>query len=409
VEACRRADGEHFLGRPLIDGASDMKLNEQQSAFRDMLRRFVDKEVRPIADEIDREDRFPHELVAKFGDMGLLQLRLPEPYGGPGADLTTICLASEELAKVSESVALISGQNGIGLIVPLLHFGTEEQRQRFFPEVAQGRTLTAVAITEPQSGSDVASMRTRAIQDGNGAYILNGEKCFITFAPVAHYVTVFAKTGDGSRGTHNISAFLVDARTPGFNVGRNERKLGLNGIPNAPIHFDNVRVPAENRIGEEGDGFRICMRILDLNRPTIGAVSVGLAQGALDAAISYAKERQQFGRPIAEFQGLQFMLADMAMQVEAARCLVYETARIADEGLETEADFRAFSARASMAKCFASDMAMKVTTDAVQIFGGAGYMRDSGIERFMRDAKVNQIFEGTNQIHRLIIARQLLS
>jgi alkylation response protein AidB-like acyl-CoA dehydrogenase len=386
-----------------------MHLTQDQHDFRDTLKRFIAKEVEPIADAVDREDRFPAELVPKFGDMGLLQLRLPEEYGGPGANLTTICLAAEELAKVSETIALISGQNGIGLIVPLLHFGNEEQRQRFFPEVAKGRTLTAVAITEPQSGSDVSSMKTSAARDGNSAYVLNGQKCYITFAPVADYITVFAKTGGDGDGTHNISAFIVDTKTPGFSVGKTERKLGLNGLPNAPIYFDNVRVPAENRIGEEGEGFKICMRILDLNRPTIGAVSVGLAQGALDAAVKYAKERQQFGKSIAEFQGLQFMLADMAMQIEASRCLVYECARIADEGFASDAAFREFSAKASMAKCFASDMAMKVTTDAVQIFGGAGYMKDFPVERFMRDAKINQIFEGTNQIHRLIVARQLLS
>ena len=386
-----------------------MLLSADQLEFRDTLRRFVKKEVEPIASDVDREDRFPSELVPKFGDMGLLQLRLPEEYGGPGANLTTVCIAAEELARASEAIALISGQNGIGLIVPLIRFGNEEQRQRFFPEVAKGRTLTAVAITEPNSGSDVGSMKTRAVRDGNHSYLLNGEKCYITFAPVANYITVFAKTGNDSDGTHNISAFIVDTKTPGFKVGKNEHKLGLNGLPNAPIYFDNVRVPAKNRIGEEGEGFKICMRILDLNRPTIGAVSVGLAQGALDAAVNFAKERRQFGKAVAEFQGMQFMLADMAMQIEAARSLVYECARIADLGFESDSDFRDFSAKASMAKCFASDMAMKVTVDAVQVFGGAGYMKDFPVERYMRDAKINQIFEGTNQIHRLIIARQLLS
>ncbi len=374
-----------------------MQFTEDQITFRDTLRRFIAKEVAPIADEVDHNDRFPAELVPKFGDMGLLQLRLPESYGGPGANMTTVCIAAEEFSKVSESIALISGQNGIAMIVPLMHFGNEEQRQRFFPEVAKGRTMTAVAITEPQSGSDVGSMKTRAVKDGNGGYVLNGEKCFITFAPVADYILVFARIGD------------IDAKTPGVTIGKNERKLGLNGIPNAPVYLENVKVPIENRVGEEGDGFKISMRILDMNRPTIGAVSVGLAQGALDAAVKYAKERRQFGKAIAEFQGLQFMLADMAMHVEAARSLVYDCASIADGGFASDADFRAFSAKASMAKCFASDMAMKVTTDAVQIFGGAGYMKDFPVERYMRDAKINQIFEGTNQIHRLIVARQLLA
>ncbi len=387
-----------------------MHLTEEQLLFRDSIRKLVAKEVAPIADEVDRNDRFPEELVPIFGDMGLLQLRLPEKYGGPGANLTTVCVAAEELARVSEAIALISGQNGIGLIMPLLHFGTEEQRRRFFPEVAKGRTLTAVAITEPQAGSDVGSMRTRAVRDGNSSYLLNGQKCYITFGAVADYVTVFAKIGDVDKhGTANISAFIVDTKSPGFIVGKNERKMGLNGVPDASLYFDNVRVPAENRVGEEGDGFKICMRILDLNRPTIGAVSVGLAQGALDASVSFAKERRQFGKSIAEFQGIQFMLADMAMHLEAARSLVYECARIADKGFASDAEFRHFAATAAMAKCFASDMAMKVTTDAVQIFGGAGYMKDFPVERYMRDAKINQIFEGTNQIQRIVIARQLLA
>jgi alkylation response protein AidB-like acyl-CoA dehydrogenase len=386
-----------------------MRFTEDQVVFRDTLKRFIAKEVAPIADEVDRNDRFPSELVPKFGDMGLLQLRLPEAYGGPGANLTTVCIAAEEFAKVSESIALISGQNGIALIVPLMHFGNEEQRKRFFPEIAKGRTLTAVAITEPQSGSDVGSMKSRAVRDGDDGYVLNGEKCYITFSPVADYILVFARVGDQGGGTRNISAFIVDTKAPGVTIGKNERKLGLNGIPNAPVYFENVKVPAKNRVGEEGDGFKISMRILDMNRPTIGAVSVGLAQGALDAAIKYAKQRRQFGKAIAEFQGLQFMLADMAMQVEAARSLVYDCAATADDGFASDADFRAFSAKASMAKCFASDVAMKVTTDAVQIFGGAGYMKDFPVERYMRDAKINQIFEGTNQIHRLIISRELLA
>ncbi|HUN52926.1 MAG TPA: acyl-CoA dehydrogenase family protein [Candidatus Sulfotelmatobacter sp.] len=387
-----------------------MRLTDEQLAFRDSVRKMIAKEVAPIADEVDRNDRFPAEIVPVFGDMGLIQLRLPEEYGGPGADMTTVCLAEEEIAKVSESMALICGLNSIGLIYPLLYFGTEEQRRRFFPELAKGRTLTAIAITEPQTGSDIGGMRTRAARDGKSAYVINGQKTYITFSPVARYVTVFAKTGDIDQpGTHNITAFIVDTTTPGFSVGKPEKKLGLNGVPNAPIYFDNVRVPTENRIGQEGEGFKICMRCLDLNRPTIGAVSVGLAQGALDHCIAFAKERRQFGKAIAEFQGIQFMLADMAMQTEAARCLVYESARIVDEGFADDAAFKRFAATAAMAKCFASDMAMKVTTDAVQIFGGAGYMKAFPVERYMRDAKINQIFEGTNQIQRLIVARQLLA
>lgn len=386
-----------------------VQLNDDQLAFRDTIRRFVEREVAPIADEVDRNDRFPSELLPAIADLGLMALRVPEAYGGVGADMTTVCLAEEEIARVSESIALLCGLNGIALVYPLLYFGNEEQRQRFFPELAKGGSVTAIAITEPQAGSDVGAIRTRAVRDGS-SYVLDGEKCFITFSPVARYITTFAKTGDYSTyGTTNISTFIVPAGTPGLTIGKPEKKMGLNGVPNASIYLENVRVPIENRIGEEGDGFRICMRALDLNRPTIGAVSVGLAQGALDLSIKFAKARRQFGRSIGEFQGIQFMLADMAMQTEAARCLVYECARIVDAGLADEAAFRRFAAMASMAKCFASDMAMKVTTDAVQIFGGAGYMKDCPVERYMRDAKINQIFEGTNQIQRMIVARELLA
>jgi alkylation response protein AidB-like acyl-CoA dehydrogenase len=336
--------------------------------------------------------------------MGLLQMWVPEKYGGPGGNLTAVCIVKEEVARVSEAAALIAANNSIGMILPLLHFGSEEQRQRFLPEIAKGRTLTAVAMTEPQAGSDVGAMKTRAVKDGNSAYILNGQKCYITFGSVADYVLVFARTDPEAKGFDGISAFIVDTKTKGFRVGRNERKMGLGGIPNVELFFEDMRVPAENRVGEEGKGFRAAMKILDLNRPTVGAVSVGLAQGALDATVAYAKDRKQFGRSIAHFQGIQFMLADMAMQIEAARALVYECCRQVDAG-----DLSNIAAMASMAKCFASDMAMKVTTDAVQIFGGAGYMKEYPVERMMRDAKINQIFEGTNQIQRVIISRHLLA
>jgi alkylation response protein AidB-like acyl-CoA dehydrogenase len=377
-------------------------LNEAQLAMRDAIRTMVEREIRPIAAEIDETDRIPERLFDVFGDMGLMQLWIPERYGGPGGDLTTVCLAREEIARVSEACALIAGQNSIGLVLPLLHFGTEEQRQRWLPMAAKGRTLTAVAITEPEAGSDVGAMKTRARRDGD-SWVIDGQKCYITWGNIAHWVLVFARTS-GERGFDGISCFLVDTKTPGFHVGKNERKMGLHGVPNVSLYFEEMRVPAENMIGQEGQGFRAAMRILDLNRPTVGAAAVGLAQGALDAAVAYAKERRQFGRAIAEFQGLQFMLADMQMQVEAARALVYECARLVDAG-----DFSRLTEMASMAKCFASDVAMRVTTDAVQIFGGAGYMKDYPVERMMRDAKINQIFEGTNQIQRLVIARHLLA
>jgi alkylation response protein AidB-like acyl-CoA dehydrogenase len=333
--------------------------------------------------------------------MGLLQLWVPQEYGGPGGDLTSVCLVKEEIAKVSESAALLAGNNSFGLILPILNFGTEEQKQHYLGIAAKGRTLTAVAITESGTGSDVSSMKTRAVRDG-ASWVLNGGKIYITFGSVAHYILVFARTSEG-KGTDGISAFLLDTKTKGFSYGKEDRKMGIRGVPNVPIFFDNVRIPAENMIGPEGQAFKTCMRILDLNRPTIGACSVGLAQGAIDQAVAYARDRRQFGRTISEFQGIQFMLADMQMQTEAARAMLYDCTRMADRQ-----EWDGFSAKASMVKCFASDTAMKVTTDAVQIFGGAGYMRDYPVERFMRDAKINQIFEGTNQIQRLVIARHML-
>lgn len=374
---------------------------EHHLIFREEVRKMVERHVAPIAAEIDEENRFPEELVEVFGDMGLLQLWVPEEYGGPGGDLTSVCIAKEEIAKVSESAALMAGNNSFGLILPILNFGTEEQKRHYLGLSAKGRTLTAVAITEPGTGSDVSSMKTRAVKDGD-SWVLNGQKHYITFGSVAHFIMVFARTSEG-KGADGISAFIVDTSLPGFSHGAEDRKMGIRGVPNVPIFFDNVRVPAENMIGPEGKAFKTCMRILDLNRPTIGAISVGLAQGAIDQATAYAKERIQFNRPIAEFQGIQFMLADMQMQTEAARCMLYDCARMADNE-----EWDGFSAKVSMVKCFASDVAMKVTTDAVQIFGGAGYMRDFPVERMMRDAKINQIFEGTNQIQRLVIARHML-
>jgi alkylation response protein AidB-like acyl-CoA dehydrogenase len=374
---------------------------DTQLAMREAIRRMVDKEIRPIAAEIDATDRIPERVFQVFGDMGLMQLWVPEEYGGPGGDLTSVCMAREEISRVSEACALIAGMNSIGMILPLLHYGTDEQKKRWLPLVAKGRTYTAVAMTEPESGSDVASMKTNAKRDGD-SWVLNGQKCYITWGNIAHYILVFARTS-GEKGFQGISCFLMDTKSPGFRIGKNEKKMGLNGVPNVQIFFDNVRIPAENMVCEEGKGFTTCMRILDMNRPTIGAASVGVAQGALDLALQHAKERKQFGRAIGQFQGLQWMLADMAMQIEASRALVYECARMVDAG-----DFSRLSEMASMAKCQASDMAMKVVTDAVQIFGGAGYMKDVGVERYMRDAKINQIFEGTNQIQRIVISRHLL-
>jgi alkylation response protein AidB-like acyl-CoA dehydrogenase len=378
-----------------------MDFTTEELSFRDGVRRMAERHVAPIAAEIDENDRFPSELIPVYGDMGLLQLWVPEEYGGPGGNLTMVCLAREEISRHSEACGLLAGETTM-FVLPLMHFGTEEQKKRFLPIVAEGRTLTAIALSEPEAGSDVSAIRTRAVRDGDH-YVINGQKQWCSFGSVADYILVFAKTSDAG-GVDNISPFIVDVKaSSGLSFGKHERKMGMRGAVNVPVFLDNVRVPVENMLGEEGKGFRAAMRALDLNRPAIAAASVGLAQGALDVALAYAKERKQFKRSISEFQGIQFMLADMAMQLEAARCLLYECARAGDRG-----EWDRLPILASMAKCFASDVAMKITTDAVQVLGGYGYVKDYPVERMMRDAKLNQIFEGTNQIQRVVIARELL-
>ena len=378
-----------------------MNFTEEQLAFRDGIRRMVERHVAPIAAEIDETDRFPAELLKIYGDMGLMQLWVPERYGGPEGNLTLMCIAREEISRVSPACGSIAGLNTM-FIMPLLHFGTEEQRQRFLPKIAEGGIVTAIAISEPQAGSDVSAMQTRAVKDGD-SYVINGRKQWCSYGVEADYIVLMARTA-GDRGASGISAFVLEPKKmQGITFGRHERKMGWRGAPNTPIFLDNVRVPAENLVGEEGKGFRASLRALDLNRPTIGAQCVGIAQGALDASVAYAKERKQFKQAIAEFQGVQFMLADMAMGIAASRALVYQCAEAGDAG-----DWDQLNVLASMAKCVASDMAMKATTDAVQIFGGYGYTKDYPVERMMRDAKLAQIFEGTNQIQRVVVARHLL-
>ncbi|MGI4811980.1 MAG: acyl-CoA dehydrogenase family protein [Janthinobacterium lividum] len=376
---------------------------EEQLALRDTVRNMVEKEVRPIAAEIDDSDHIPQHLIDLFGDMGLVQIGLPEEYGGPGGDFTSLCIVREEISRVSQTCALITGRNWFSVIQVLMNFGNDEQRRRILPQIADGRALSAGAITETEAGSDPASMRTRAVLEGDH-YVLNGQKAWVSWGPIAKYITIFAKTGDvDRRGVDNISCFMVERDTPGLSFGKQERKIGMHGVPSAAMFLDNVRVPIENRIGEEGRGFIAAMRILDLNRPSVGAMGVGLAQGAIDLAVSYSKERRQFGKAIADFQGIQFMLADMQMQTEAARLLVYDCARLIDNG-----ELHGISAKAAMSKAFPTDVAMRVTTDAIQILGAAGCSKEYAAERMFRDAKINQIWEGTNQIQRIVIAREML-
>lgn len=376
--------------------------NDDLRMFTDSVRKMVEKEVAPIAAQIDRDDDMPHSLVPVFGDLGLVQIMVPEEYGGPGGTLTMACLAKEEVAKASFSVSHLVGATSIAMALPLTHYGTEEQKQRFLPEIAEGRTLSCIGLTEPHTGSDVSGIKTSARRVGDD-YVINGQKVFITKADQAKYILLFARTSEG-KGHDGISSFIVPMNSPGVKIGGSPKKMGLRGIKNCDLFFEDVRVPAENMVGAEGQGFKNAMGVLNLNRPTVAAAAIGIAQGALDASLAYAKDRVQFGRPVAEFQLVQAMLADMLIQIEAARALLYNVTALIDRD-PTNPKVPMMS---SVVKTFASDMAMKVTTDAVQVFGGAGYLQDHPVERFMRDAKVCQIYEGTNQIQRLIIARNMI-
>ncbi len=376
--------------------------SEDDRIFRDQMRRFAEQEIAPIADEIDHEDRFPAEIIPKFGDLGLLQWSVPEAYGGPGGSLTKLCIAREELARYSLSLSVMVGENGNGMALPLLFGGSEEQKRKYFPMLAEGRTLVAFALSEPEAGSDAASLRTRAVRDGDD-WLITGNKIFVTCGPVADYVLVLARTNDAPRAK-GVSAFIVDTALPGVVRGPKNAKMGYNGAtPNCDFFFEDVRVPADAMVGGDGEGFAIAMKCMEFNRPAMSASALGIAQGALDQAVAFAKDRKQFGKPISDFQGLQFMMADMAMQVAAARSLLYEVTARYDRG-----EMDGYGGLSAMVKTLASDAAMKVTTDAVQILGGYGYMKEFPVERMMRDAKVTQIFEGTNQIQRMLVARDLL-
>jgi len=378
-----------------------MLFNEDQLALKDSIRRMVEKEVLPLAAEIDDTDRFPVEWRKTFGELGLLQMWVPEEDGGAGCDLTRVCIAKEETGKASLTASTLCCNNSIGLILPLLNFGTEEQKQKWLPRSGRGELVTAVAMTEPGTGSDVSSIKTRAVQRASGEWVLNGQKSWITWAAVADVILVFAKTGDGP-SHDSISCFLVETHLPGFRLGRAERKMGRNGAPNHEIFFDDMVLPPDALIGQEGKGFSACMKILDLNRPTIAASSLGVAQGAFDLCVQWCKERKVYGKTIGQFQGMQFKLADMAMKLEAARQMLYGICAEIDSG-----DHSRLQMIASMSKCYVTDVAMDITVEAVQIFGAAGYSKDYPLERMMRDAKVNQIIEGTNEIHRMIIGRTL--
>jgi alkylation response protein AidB-like acyl-CoA dehydrogenase len=378
---------------------SSFLLSPEHEELRKALRRFADDGIAPHAAEADASGEYPWKSFEAYRDSGFIRLPYPEEYGGDGGDLVAYAMLVEEVARACGSASLFVLISRLAC-EPILLYGSEELKQRVVPRVATGEWQGSYCLSESHAGSDVASMKTRAVRDGDH-YVLNGSKSWITNAGVSSFYTVFAKT-DPDAGHRGISAFVVEADTPGFSVSKLESKMGMRGSPTGEIVFDEVRVPAENLIGEEDGAFGYAMGALDGSRPTVGAQAVGIAQGALDAATRYVTEREQFGHPVAEFQGLQFMLADMVTRVEAARLLVYSACARLDAGVPGT------SRASAMAKLFASDTAMSVTTDAVQLFGGAGYTKDFPVERMMRDAKVTQIYEGTNQIQRVVIARRLL-
>jgi alkylation response protein AidB-like acyl-CoA dehydrogenase len=376
-------------------------LTDEQQEVRELVRTIAREKIAPRAAEIDRTAEFPWDVVELYRENDLFGILFDEEYGGIGESSLLTLVAIEELAKVcGTSSAILSVQELGALGIKLA--GTEEQKQRFLPKLASGEWLAAYALTEPGSGSDSAAMRTTARHDGN-EYVLNGGKRFITNAGVAHVYVVFAKTNP-EQGHSGISAFVVEADTPGFEVGRIEPKMGIKGSTTGEIFFNDVHVPAANLLGEEGEGFKLAMRVLDRSRPGIGAQGLGLAQGATDYAVEYAKSRETMGKPIGQHQLIAGMLADMETKCEAARGLLYKVGQMIDEG-DTGPRLTKLSA---MAKLYCSDIAMEVTTDAVQVLGGYGYIQEYPVERMMRDAKITQIYEGTNQIQRLVIAREML-
>ena len=377
----------------------DFSLTEDQKMLKTMVRDFAEKELEPIAARIDEEATFPAESIKKAGEIGLTGTGFPEEYGGGGGGAIEQAIVFEEVARVCASTSVILIVTNELTSYPIYRSGTEEQKQRFLIPLTKGEKLGAFGLTEASAGSDVAAMQTTATRE-DGGYRLNGNKLFITNGAEADILVVFA-TVDKSQGYRGVTAFIVEKDTPGFSVGKHESKLGIRASSTSELIFDNCLVPEENRLGDEGRGFRIALSTIDASRIGIAAQAVGIAQGALDRSLAYAKERQQFGQPIAEFQGIQWMLADMATQVDAARLLTYRAAYLKDEGLP-------FIKEASMAKVFAAEMAMFVTSKAIQIHGGYGYIKDYPLERYFRDAKITEIYEGTSEMQRMTIARQLL-
>jgi butyryl-CoA dehydrogenase len=378
----------------------NLELSDEQQMIQAMAREFALNEVRPVAAEIDREARFPRHTVRRMGELGLMGIAIPEAYGGSGGDTVAYVVALEEVARACASHAAIMSVNNSLYCDPVWKFGTEEQKQRFLVPFASGTKLGCFSLTEPEAGSDASNQNTLGVKDG-ADYILDGRKIFVTNGREADAALVFAQT-DRARRHHGITAFLVEKGTPGFTVVKTEDKLGIRASDTAELLFEDCRVPGANRLGEEGQGFKIAMSALDAGRIGIAAQALGIAAAATDASVGYARERKSFGVPIGQHQMVQWMLADMATDLEAARLLTWHAAWLKDMG-------RPFSAAASMAKLFAAEIAMKVATDAIQVHGGYGFTKEYAVERHFRDAKITQIYEGTSQIQKLVVARHLLA
>ena len=377
----------------------DFLLTEEQKMIRDVCRQIAREEIAPVAAEYDKSEKFPRDVIKLIGESDLFAVFVPVEYGGTGGGVLDLCLATEELSRACGGIAVCYAASALGTF-PIVLFGTDEQKKKYLPDLAKGKTIAAFGITEPEAGSDASAIKTTAVKKGDH-YVLNGTKHFITNGGEAGVYTVVAMT-DRSKGARGASAFIVEKGTPGFTFGKKEEKMGIKASITSELIFTDCKVPKENLLSREGMGFIVTMKTFDMSRPGVAAQALGIAQGALDLAVKYARERQQFGKSISSFQGIQWMLADMATKVEASRALVYAVAKMLDSGNT------AVAKESAMAKLFASDTAMQVTTDAVQILGGYGYMRDYPAEKYMRDAKITQIYEGTNQIQRNIIALQLI-
>ncbi len=385
----------------------DYFLTEEQMMIKELCHRIAEEKVRPVTAELDEKDEFSWDVIKAIAQADLFAIFIPQEYGGtlslaPNQKIggvLDVCIATEEISRACGGIAVSYAASVLGSF-PILIQGTEEQKKKYLPDLASGKKLAAFGLTEPEAGSDVSAIKTSATRDGD-YYILNGTKHFITNGGEAEIYTIIAMT-DKNKGPRGVSAFIVEKGTPGFAFGKKENKMGIRASATRELIFTDCKIPKENLLGKEGMGFIVTMRTFDMSRPGVAAQALGVAQGALDITLQYAKQRHQFGRPISSFQGIQWMLADMATQIEAARALIYATARMIDSGITNVAK------ESAMTKLFASDTAMRVTTDCVQIFGGYGYMKDYPAEKYMRDAKITQIYEGTNQIQRNIIALQMI-